>query len=149
MTHYSEDEFHWTENVGFALRCARELLTVRMDAAVKLFDLKTHHVGIFLALRDEQMTTVALARRLRTDTGGMTRTLDKLEARGMIERTRASDDRRVVRVGLTEKGERMAKAVAAIAPNVLNECLSKFTATELEEFSRLLRKFNEVSSPIF
>ena len=50
------------------------------------------------------MPTLLLARRLVSRAPDITRLLDKLEQRGFIERERPADNRRMVRVGITEAG---------------------------------------------
>jgi DNA-binding MarR family transcriptional regulator len=52
----------------------------------------------------ETLPTLALAGRLVSRAPDITRMLDKLEQRGLIARERPADNRRVVRVGITEAG---------------------------------------------
>jgi len=141
MSHYSKDDFHLTDNVGFAISKARNLIVVQMDAAVKGLKVRAHHVGIFMSLlRGTDTTPAMLSRHLGIDTGLMTRTLDKLEALGMLTRTRDQDDRRVVNLALTKAGEAIAAQIPDIAPGVLNARLRKFTKAEFAELRRLLNK---------
>ncbi|KTT72308.1 MarR family winged helix-turn-helix transcriptional regulator [Sphingomonas sanguinis] len=49
-------------------------------------------------------TAAELSRHLCHDTGATTRILDTLEERGLIDRSRCTTDRRVVRLSLTEAG---------------------------------------------
>jgi DNA-binding MarR family transcriptional regulator len=113
-----------------------------MDAALKDLDISSQQMGILLALtRGAAATPFELSKLLGIDTGLMTRTLDKLEAKGLLKRSRSVDDRRVVNLTLTEKGEEVAAQIPEIAPQVLNERLKKFTKAEFEELRRLLRKF--------
>ncbi|WP_109479586.1 MarR family winged helix-turn-helix transcriptional regulator [Paraburkholderia sp. C35] len=142
MSHYSKEDFHLTDNVGFAISKARNLVTSQMDAAVKGLNGRAHHVGIFMSLlRGTDTTPVMLSRHLGIDSGLMTRTLDKLETLGMLTRTRSQDDRRVVNLELTEAGRAVALRITEIAPDVLNARLQRFTRDEFDELSRLLRKF--------
>jgi DNA-binding MarR family transcriptional regulator len=142
MSHYSKEDFHLTDNVGFAISKARNLVTSQMDAAVKGLNVRAHHVGIFMSLlRGTDTTPVMLSRHLGIDSGLMTRTLDKLETLGMLTRTRSQDDRRVVNLELTEAGRAVALRITEIAPDVLNARLQRFTRDEFDELSRLLRKF--------
>jgi DNA-binding MarR family transcriptional regulator len=67
--------------------------------------------------------------------------LDKLEARGLLERSRSIEDRRVVNLELTKEGNAIAVQLPSIAPVVLNRRLKRFTKAEFEEFRRLLNKF--------
>ena len=142
MSHYSKEDFHLTDNIGFAISKARNLVVGQMDAAVKGLNVRAHHVGIFMSLlRGIDTTPATLSRHLAIDTGLMTRTLDKLETLGMLTRTRSADDRRVVNLELTEAGREVASRIAEIAPDVLNERLQCFTKDEFDELRRLLHKF--------
>jgi DNA-binding MarR family transcriptional regulator len=51
-----------------------------------------------------KIRTLDLAARLVSRAPDITRLLDKLEQRGLIERDRPADNRRVVHVGITEGG---------------------------------------------
>lgn len=53
--------------------------------------------------RQERMTN--LARHLRLTVGTLTTTIDRLVAKGYVFRHRLDDDRRVVEVGLSQKGK--------------------------------------------
>ncbi|MBP0590605.1 winged helix-turn-helix transcriptional regulator [Paraburkholderia sp. LEh10] len=142
MSHYSRDDFNLTDNVGFAIVKARNLVMEQMDAALKDLNVRAHHVGIFMSLlRGKDTTPATLSRYLGIDTGLMTRTLDKLETLGMVKRSRSTDDRRMVNLELTEAGREVALRIAGIAPDVLNTRLQYFSKAEFEELQRLLRKF--------
>ena len=65
-------------------------------------------------------TPFELSRLLGIDTGLMTRMLDKLEAKGLLERSRSIEDRRVVNLKLTKAGEAVAARLPEIVPVVLN-----------------------------
>jgi DNA-binding MarR family transcriptional regulator len=88
-------------------------------------------------------TPFELARLLGIDTGLMTRMLDRLETRGLLERSRSVEDRRVVNLTLTKAGRAVAARIPEIAPVVLNARLQKFSSEEFDELRRLLHKFLE------
>jgi DNA-binding MarR family transcriptional regulator len=71
----------------------------------------------------------------------MTRTLDKLEAKGFLKRSRSNTDRRVIDLKLTRKGEAIAAEIPSIALPVLNGRLKNFSKAEFKELQRLLGKF--------
>jgi DNA-binding MarR family transcriptional regulator len=85
-------------------------------------------------------TPSALARQLMLSPAGMTSRLDRLEARGLVERRPAPDDRRSTPVTLTKEGR--AVVDAAVTDHVANEArlVSALSATEQRTLDRLLRK---------
>ncbi|SFI32467.1 transcriptional regulator, MarR family [Collimonas sp. OK307] len=144
MKHYTEDNYHPTTSIGFALSRARNELQIEMDAALKELDITMQQMGVILSMaRNMASTPFELSKLLKIDTGLMTRMLDKLEKQGLLVRSRSVDDRRSVNLELTAKGRQTAKKIPTIAPNVLNQRLKNFTPAEFIEFHRLLGKFLE------
>ncbi|MCP3706371.1 MarR family transcriptional regulator [Paraburkholderia sp. CNPSo 3274] len=144
MDHYTTRNFMLTESVGFRIVKARNLVVAEMDAALKDLDITGQQMGILLSLKQGVATTpFELSKLLGIDTGLMTRMLDKLETKGLLERSRDADDRRVVNLNLTEKGLGTAAQIPEVAPHVLNARLRKFTKAEFAELNRLLRKFTD------
>ena len=142
MNHYSKENFRPTQSIGFLINKARNVLTVEMDAALKDLDISSQQMGILMSLAlGVAATPFELSKVLGIDTGLMTRMLDKLEAKALLQRSRSLEDRRVVNLALTEKGEKVAGQVPEVAPDVLNARLKKFSKVEFEELRRLLRKF--------
>ncbi|MEM5447687.1 MarR family winged helix-turn-helix transcriptional regulator [Paraburkholderia guartelaensis] len=144
MDHYTTRNFMLTESVGFRIVKARNLIVAEMDSALKDLDITGQQMGILLSLKQGMATTpFELSKLLGIDTGLMTRMLDKLETKGLLERSRDADDRRVVNLNLTPKGLQTAAQIPEVAPQVLNARLRKFTKAEFAELNRLLRKFTD------
>ncbi|SOE93935.1 DNA-binding transcriptional regulator, MarR family [Burkholderia sp. D7] len=142
MNHYGKENFRPTQSVGFLISKARNILTIEMDAALKDLDISSQQMGILMSLTLGQAATpFELSKVLGIDTGLMTRMLDKLEAKELLQRSRSLEDRRVVNLTLTEKGEEVVAQIPEVAPDVLNARLKHFSKTEFEELRRLLRKF--------
>ncbi|MGF6598731.1 DNA-binding MarR family transcriptional regulator [Paraburkholderia sp. GAS448] len=142
MEHYTKNSFSLTQSVGFAINKARNVLVTEMDAALKDLDITSQQMGILLSLTSGIATTpFELSKLLGIDTGLMTRMLDKLETKGLLERSRSLEDRRVVNLKLTEKGEEVASQLPEVAPGVLNNRLKDFSRAEFKELQRLLTKF--------
>ncbi|HTJ62478.1 MAG TPA: MarR family transcriptional regulator, partial [Alphaproteobacteria bacterium] len=99
-------------------------------------------------LRDGLATTAAeLSRDMCHDSGALTRVIDQLEQRGLIERRRALVDRRVVELTLTEAGLATVNALVPTVVGLLNGSLAGFTHDEAADFTRLLKKFiNNISA---
>ncbi|MEV0648842.1 MarR family transcriptional regulator [Phytomonospora sp. NPDC050363] len=84
-----------------------------------------------------------IAATLMLSSGGLTGRLDKLERNGLVERLPDPNDRRGLRVRLTDAGrEAVGKAVAA-GLDVQHEVLDTLTPTEQETLAGLLRKLHK------
>ncbi|MCK5250399.1 MAG: MarR family transcriptional regulator [Spirochaetaceae bacterium] len=80
-----------------------------------------------------------------TDSSGLamstlTGITNKLVSRNLLKRSRDNDDRRIVRVGLTETGLEAWKLRGAARKTVSHDILSGLTRDEQAEFLRLLEK---------
>src|SRR3546814_12319024 len=76
-------------------------------------------------------TPAELSRGAHVDTGAMTRTLDRLEAKNLITRQRCTDDRRVVRIALTEAGTQGAEQIMPAVAAPLNAPLPGVRTAEV------------------
>jgi DNA-binding MarR family transcriptional regulator len=72
---------------------------------------------LMMLAKGEATTVTDLARNLNTDAGSVTRLLSRMEKRGLIERTRRDDDRRVVDLSLTAEGEAMVEKLPVVFCN--------------------------------
>lgn len=75
-----------------------------MFASYQLSAQQYNALRLLRSLYPESAPTLALGARLVSRAPDMTRLLDKLEQRGLVERERRSDNRRVVLVGITPAG---------------------------------------------
>ena len=81
---------------------------------------------------------IELAREMAIDAGAVTRMLDRLEAKGLLERVRSEADRRVVHLRLTAAGDAVAKKVPFVLASVNNDFLRGFSEAEWKQLRRLL-----------
>ena len=91
----------------------------------------------------EAQTAAELARSTMQTAGAMTRLVDRLVDKGVIERERSTDDRRVVRLQLTDEGMRAAVQVPDIVKSVNQAALSPLNPDELAQFQSYLRRIYE------
>jgi DNA-binding MarR family transcriptional regulator len=83
-------------------------------------------------------TAIELAREMDIDAGAVTRMLDRLEAKGLVERVRSEADRRVVHLRLTPAGDHVAKKVPFVLAAVNNDFLRGFSEADWKQLRRLL-----------
>jgi DNA-binding MarR family transcriptional regulator len=90
----------------------------------------------------------AVAACLGVSPGTLTGILDRLEELGYVQRARAPDDRRAVRVALTAKGQRLLRDLDAVQAAALDEGFGRLDAAELGQFVALLEKMQGSEAPL-
>jgi DNA-binding MarR family transcriptional regulator len=87
----------------------------------------------------ERMPTLAIAARLVSRAPDITRLIDRLAERGLVDRVRPADNRRVVLVGITVSGLKLLEELDAPVRECGRKQLGHLKAGELDELVRLLR----------
>ena len=82
-------------------------------------------------------TPSRLAAWTRLSSGGITVALDRLEKLGLVKRGRTPDDRRVVRIELTARGQRLAIRLRDAHIENCRAMLARLAPGQREEFLRL------------
>ncbi|HEX3603201.1 MAG TPA: hypothetical protein VHU43_03860 [Steroidobacteraceae bacterium] len=72
----------------------------------------------------------------------MTRVIDQLAERGLLERVRRDRDRRKVELQLTPAGRETIESLIPQVVDKMNEVLAEFSKPEFQELLRLLVKLN-------
>lgn len=85
------------------------------------------------------MGTLELASRLVSRAPDITRLINKLETRGLVQRQRDPNDKRAVRVRLTPAGGRLLADLAAPLARVHQRQLGHMAPADLESLIRLIR----------
>lgn len=85
-------------------------------------------------------TAFELAREMGVDAGAVTRMLDRLAAKGLIERVRSETDRRVVHLRLTPEGHAAAEKIPHVLADVNNDFLRGFNKQEWQQLKEFLQR---------
>ncbi|PJI97478.1 DNA-binding MarR family transcriptional regulator [Acidovorax sp. 69] len=141
--HYDPNKLVPENSVGYLLRKVMSSIRTQADAQLASHELTyAQWLPLFkLSLCTTAPATVAsLARDLETDPASTTRSLDRMEAKGLVVRERSTVDRRVVHLKLTAEGQRIAALVPPVLADVLNVHLSDFTHDEWQLLLSMLRR---------
>nr|WP_148316570.1 MarR family transcriptional regulator [Achromobacter xylosoxidans] len=129
------------ENAGYLIKLVANSLNRMLDQEMAPLDLTAMQWRpIAMVSLGRADTPAELARLNGVDTGAMTRTLDRLEAKGLLRRARSQQDRRVVKIELTELGEAKAREIPPNIAHVLNHHLRGFSADEVTQLMHFLRR---------
>lgn len=85
------------------------------------------------------LRTLELAGRLISRAPDITRLLDRLEARGLVARTRPSDNRRVVEVAITDAGRALLDELADAVLDCARRQVGHLDAEQQSRLTELLR----------
>jgi DNA-binding MarR family transcriptional regulator len=96
-----------------------------------------------LAGPDGQKSAADLCKGISYDAGAMTRMLDRLEAKGLIRRSRSAQDRRLMNLELTDEGRAAYPRMREIAMGVANRFLHGFTKSEARALEGFLLRMLE------
>jgi DNA-binding MarR family transcriptional regulator len=141
--HYQPATYKARDGIGYLIKRSHALMHDYLEPllAVQGFTFIQYIVlawvrdGIAINPRD-------FCSEFRHDSGALTRVIDHLSERGLLERARGIADRRKVELRLTPTGEQV---VAILIPTVvahLNALLADFSGEDLAELNRLLLKLN-------
>jgi DNA-binding MarR family transcriptional regulator len=98
---------------------------------------------ILVWLKDAMTVTPKdICTEYRHDSGALTRVVDQLTERGLLERIRDIVDRRKVNLRLTPAGRRTVEGSIPHLVDILDTGLGNFSDDEMQEFTRLLLKLN-------
>ena len=138
---YSIASYSPGESVGYLVARVRTSLFAAIDREMAPLGVSLAQFVILMNVAQARASCAAdLAREQSTDTGSMTRMIDRLVRKGLLRRVRDPKDRRVVRLELTAPGRRLARRLPAVAVKVLNHHLRGFSGAEFEQLKTLLRR---------
>lgn len=108
------------------------------------FGLNRGDVGVLSALRiagpPNQLSPTRLFKGLMLSSAGITNRLNRLEKRGLVQRTRDPNDRRGVLVELTAEGRSVLEQAVRANTTAERELVAVLDAAELDALARLLKK---------
>lgn len=129
---------------------AYDLLKRIEDKLFDQWDLTAQQYNALRLLRGEHpesLATLSLARRLVSPAPDITRMLDKLEARGLVQRHRPAGNRRVVQVAITPAGLELLQQLDEPVRNCGRQQVGHLSAAQLRELTELLREARRPHEP--
>jgi DNA-binding MarR family transcriptional regulator len=136
---YRPETYHPDESTGYLMKRILNSLASEVDRELEPLGL-THAqwVPLYKLHMGQGATAAELATSCTTDAGAMTRTLDRLEAKGLVRRARSAEDRRVVNLELTSEGLSAVEHIPVALCKVLNTYLKGFSTEEWQTLHALL-----------
>ncbi|MBI6555894.1 MULTISPECIES: MarR family winged helix-turn-helix transcriptional regulator [Pseudomonas] len=140
MKHFTPDNFH-NCRLGLLLGRAAILKDKIIDTHMEPHGITAAQFKVLIIMAQFGVDTPAeLCRHLSLDSGSMTRMLDRLEQKGLLDRKRSALDRRQVQLVLTDDGQRLADRLPYIGAEALNQLAGALEPDELQTLEKLLKK---------
>lgn len=115
-----------------------------MDIRLAPLDITSSQTKVLMMIGCAGYTMAStIAQTLGSNASGVVRSLDKLEAKGWIERVRSVKDRREVHLIVTPKGQKIIDQIPMYMNDSLNESLSGFSQEEHKTLMNLLSRLTE------
>jgi DNA-binding MarR family transcriptional regulator len=141
--HYQVSTYRTQSSVGYLTKRAHSLILDVMEPVFEAHGFSFVQYVIMSWLRDGiAVNPKDICIQYRHDSGAMTRVIDQLAERGLLERVRRDRDRRKVELQLTPAGREAIEGLIPVVVEKLNLALGDFTSAEVQELLRLLIKLN-------
>ncbi len=128
-------------SLGWMLNSAARLVQRRFNTKLQPHGVTPPQWGVLVALWEQDGLPLSeLAKRSYFDGPTMTGIVDRLEASGLVDRRRDSQDRRVISVYLTDAGRALNGVLPALSDTTNREAVAGIADDELARFSDTLRK---------
>lgn len=141
--HYQVSTYKAQLSVGYLVKRAHSLMLDIMEPVTEQHGFTFIQYVVLSCLRDGiAVNPKDICTQYRHDSGALTRVIDQLADRGLLERVRRDRDRRKVELQLTAAGRETIESLIPLVVDKLNEALREFSKAEIQELLRLLIKLN-------
>jgi DNA-binding MarR family transcriptional regulator len=141
--HYHLSTYKSQGSIAYLVKRAHSMMLDVMEPLFEPHGFTIIQYIILASLRDGiAVNPKDICAQYRHDSGALTRVIDQLAERGLLERVRRDRDRRKVELQLTPAGRETIESLIPLVVDKLNEVLTDFTKPEVQELLRLLLKLN-------
>ncbi len=98
--------------------CSKEIIRKYKPLLDKLDLTYTQYITMMALWEHREMNVRALGECLYLDSGTLTPVLKKLEAKGVLKRSRSKEDERNLIVTITEKGDELREQALSVPPSM-------------------------------
>src|ERR1700691_306733 len=141
--HYEQSTYRTQYGLGYLVKRAHSMMLDIMQPVFEARGFTFIQYVIMSWLRDGiAVNPKDICARYRHDSGALTRVIDQLAERGLLERVRRDRDRRKVELQLTPAGRATVEGLIPLVVEKLNLAFAEFSSSEFNELKRLLIKLN-------
>src|ERR1700732_4594341 len=130
--HYQTATYRSQDSVGYLVKRTHSLMLDLMEPVFEGRGFTFIQYVILSWLRDGiAVNPKDICMQFRHDSGALTRVIDQLAKRGLLERVRRDRDRRKVGLQLTPLGRAVVETLIPLVVEKLNDALADFSSAEV------------------
>jgi DNA-binding MarR family transcriptional regulator len=126
--------------IGGLLSRVKMRMFEELDHELERFDITAAQYVVLKSLANGVDSASGLCKGVSYDPGAMTRMIDRLEKKGLVRRVRCPDDRRVVKLQLSDEGKTVYPKLVATAEEVTSRRLKGFSKAEVSQLEGYLQR---------
>lgn len=129
-----------------ALQRTTDLASRPVEKVFSRWGLTPEQYNVLRILRGAEPTglpTLEIGRRMITRASNVTRIIDRLESKKLVDRKRETQDRRVVRIRISGEGLKLLDEMQDTVTDASQGSISGLTETEAQRLVNLLEKIRE------
>jgi DNA-binding MarR family transcriptional regulator len=134
--------------VGRLLNRVKSGLEDAMDRELAPCDLTAaQYVVMSILASGRAESSAEICKEIVYDPGAMTRMLDRLEQKNLVRRIYSRENRRTVKLELTEQGRALFPRVMARSRALMERVIGSLSAAELDQLEKLLTRMADCLDP--
>ncbi|MCI2105287.1 MAG: MarR family transcriptional regulator [Intestinimonas sp.] len=136
-------------DVSFVVHDLTRTAFAKIDEYLREFGLVRTHASILRLLKiSSEMSMTDLSDKLQVTKQNITQLIDKLEKLGYVERSRASNDRRIILIRLSSAGEEFVDNYVKKFYNYFSKLFSKLEPEDLNQFQSDISSLKQILSKL-
>jgi DNA-binding MarR family transcriptional regulator len=141
-----KSDFHLHNSFAFWIHRINNLLQEQFNQQLQAYEITWSQWMLLNVLHSSEVDTpAAIAAQLGVDRSGITRLLDRLEAKHYVEREHDKLDRRSVKLHMTSKGTALMQEINTLAYAHQQQFLKELHLSERRGFKKELQKILRTS----
>ncbi len=126
-------------NLGHKLKLASQLMYRDFLERLEPYGLTPFHYLVLCCLWEEDgLSTSGIADKLKQLGATLTGVVDRMEDRNLVYRERDADDRRIVRIWLTDEGKQLMSVLPALGAETIKKATENIPEVEQQTVLKLL-----------
>ncbi|MEL6400102.1 MAG: MarR family transcriptional regulator [Cyanobacteria bacterium J06626_4] len=128
-------------NIGYKVKLVSQLMYRDFLERLEPYGLTPFHYLVLCCLWEEDgLSTSGIADKLKQLGATLTGVVDRMEGRNLVYRERDPDDRRVIRIWLTNEGKQLRGTLPSVGAETIERATAGISKADREVLSKLLEQ---------